>query len=61
MSRLKDFAEMPKVTVNGKEFVDREIFVEYAQRLIDQEIAMEKEERVRTGLEIAAQIFRTLK
>ena len=61
MASIKDFAEMPKVTVNGKEFVDREIFVGYAQRLIDQEIKLEENERVRTGMEIAAQIFCNLK
>lgn len=61
MANIKDFAEMPKVTVNEKEFVDREIFVSYAQRQIDQEIKAEEDERVRTGMEIAMQIFRTLK
>ena len=61
MASIKDFAEMPKVTVNGKEFVDREIFVDYAQRMIDQEINLETDERVRTGMEIVMQIFRNLK
>lgn len=61
MASIKDFAEMPKVTVNGKLFVDREIFVGYAQRQIDQEIKAEEDERVRTGIEIAMQIFRSLK
>ena len=61
MANIKDFAEMPKVTVNGKEFVDREIFVGYAQRMIDKEIKLETDERVKTGMEIATQIFRNLK
>ena len=61
MVSIKDFAEMPKVTVNGKLFVDREIFVGYAQRMIDKEIKLETDERVRTGMEIAAQIFCNLK
>ena len=52
MSSLSEFAHMPKVTVNGKEYVDKELFVRYLSELIDQERKDCTEEQ-RDGLDMA--------
>ena len=52
MGSLREFVHMPKVTVNGKEYVDKELFVRYLSELIDQERKDCTEEQ-RDGLDMA--------
>lgn len=52
MSSLREFVHMPKVTVNGKEYVDKELFIRYFSELIDQERDDCAEEQC-DGLDIA--------
>lgn len=51
---IKDYAHMPEVLINGKVFVDREIFKGYIVNLLEQERKhgyLEEDEKI--GLEIA--------
>ena len=52
MSSIREFVHMPKVTVDGKEYVDKELFVRYLSELIDQERKDCTEEQ-RDGLDMA--------
>lgn len=52
MGSLREFVHMPKVTVDGKEYVDKELFVRYLSELIDQERKDCTEEQ-RDGLDMA--------
>lgn len=52
MSSLREFVHMPKVTVDGKEYVDKELFIRYFSELIDQERKDCTEEQ-RDGLDMA--------
>ena len=52
MGSLREFVHMPKVTVNGKEYVDKELFIRYLSELIDQERKDCTEEQ-RDGLDMA--------
>lgn len=60
MSSLKEFAYMPKVTVNGKEYIDKELFIRYFRELIQQEHKDCTEEE-RNGLDISLNILNSLK
>ena len=60
MSSLREFVHMPKVTVNGKEYVDKELFVRYLSELIDQE-RKDCTEEEQVGLDIALKILQNLK
>lgn len=37
---IKDYADMPLVEINGKVYVDREIFKGYALNLLEQKLKM---------------------
>lgn len=52
MGSLREFVHMPKVTVDGKEYVDKELFIRYLSELIDQERKDCTEEQ-RDGLDMA--------
>lgn len=52
MSSLRELLHMPMVTVDGKEYVDKELFVRYLSELIDQERKDCTEEQ-RDGLDMA--------
>ena len=52
MSSLREFVHMPKVTVDGKEYVDKELFIRYFSELIGQERKDCTEEQ-RDGLDMA--------
>lgn len=52
MSSLREFVHMPKVIVNGKEYVDKELFIRYFSELIEQERKDCTEEQ-RDGLDMA--------
>ena len=54
---IKEYAEMPNVEVNGKVYVDREIFKGYALNLLEQELKDELSIDERTGIEIAMNVI----
>lgn len=60
MSSLKEFAYMPKVTVNGKEYIDKELFIRYFRELIQQE-RKDCTEEERNGLDISLNMLNSLK
>jgi len=60
MSKIREFASMPKVIIDGKEFIDKKLFIEYARELILEErkdCTLDEQ----TGIDIALKIFQNLK
>lgn len=59
---IKDYADMPRVEIDGKLFVDRDIFVGYAINLLQQEINDKTTiPSEKLGLEIAVNIIGNIK
>lgn len=58
---IKEYGSMPEVLIDGKVFVDREIFREYALNLLQQELdtAMSKNEDI--GLRVAMSVIRNIR
>ena len=58
---IKDYAHMPEVLINGKVFVDREIFKGYALNLLKQELDNYMLYEEKFGLEIAIDVISNIK
>ena len=54
---IKDYANMPNVTIDGKVYVDKQIFKGYAINLLEQELKDKLSNEEQTGIEIAMQII----
>ena len=57
MVTIKEYAHMPEVLINGKVFVDKEIFKEYALNLLQQELDDYSLFDEKFGLEIAINVI----
>lgn len=57
MVTIKEYSEMPLVEINGKVYVDREIFKGYALNLLEQELKDELSSGEQIGIEIAMDII----
>lgn len=58
---IKDYAEMPLVEINGKVYVDREIFKGYALNLLEQELKDELSSGEQIGIETAMGVIANIK
>ena len=58
---IKDYAHMPEVLIDGKVFVDRDIFVGYALNLLWQELYNYNLFEEKFGLEIAIDVISNIK
>lgn len=54
---IKDYSDMPLVEINGKVYVDREIFKGYALNLLEQEFKDELSTEEQNGIEIAMHVI----
>lgn len=54
---IKDYADMPLVEINGKVYVDREIFKGYTLNRLEQELKDVSSTDEKTGIEIAMQVI----
>lgn len=54
---ISDYANMPNVEVDGKVYVDKEIFVGYAVQLLEENMEDAQSEDERTGFEVSMQIL----
>ena len=54
---IKDYTNMPKVEIDGKEYVDREIFIGYAINLLHQERLQATTEEEKLGIDLAVNII----
>lgn len=50
---IKEYAEMPRVEVNGKQYIDKDIFVGYVLNLLEEEMKDALSEDEKRGIEIA--------
>ena len=58
---IREYADMPKVTINGRVFVDREIFREYALNLLQQELDTAMSDNEYIGLRVAMSVIRSIR
>ena len=58
---IKDYTDMPLVEINGKVYVDREIFKGYALNLLEQEIKDELTTGEQIGIETAMNVIANIK
>lgn len=58
---IKDYVEMPLVEINGKVYVDREIFKGYALNLLEQELKDELSSGEQIGIETAMGVIANMK
>lgn len=61
MNTIKDYADMPLVEINGKVYVDREIFKGYALTLLKQELKDELSTGEQIGIETAMNVIANIK
>lgn len=54
---ISDYANMPKVEIDGKVYVDKEIFVGYALQLLEENMEDAQSEDEKTGFEVCMQIL----
>ena len=58
---IKEYAEMPKVLVDGRVFVDREIFRNYALNLLQQELDTAMSDNEDIGIRVAMSAIRSIR
>lgn len=58
---IKEYASMPKVEINGKVFVDKELFRGYALHLLTQELKDEMSSEEQLGIETAIHVIANIK
>lgn len=58
---IRDYSYMPKVLVNGRVFVDRDIFIGYALNLLQQELDNYSLFDEKFGLEVAMDVISNIK
>lgn len=58
---IKDYAHMPEVLIDGRVFVDRELFKGYALNLLKQELDNYMLYEEKFGLEIAIDVISNIK
>lgn len=54
---ISDYANMPKVEIDGKVYVDKEIFAGYALHLLEETMKDAQSEDEKTGFEVSMQIL----
>lgn len=54
---IKEYVAMPNVEINGKVFVDKELFKGYALHLLTQELKDELSSGEQIGIEIAMNVI----
>lgn len=58
---IKEYADMPEVLIDGKVFVDREIFRGYALNLLQQELDTAMSDNEDIGLRVAMSVIRNIR
>lgn len=58
---IKDYAHMPEVLIDGKVFVDREVFRGYALNLLQQELDADISLNEDIGLRVAMSVIRSIR
>ena len=58
---IKDYASMPKVLIDGRVFVDRDIFIGYVLNLLQQELDNYILFDEKFGLEVAMDVIENIK
>lgn len=58
---IKDYAHMPEVLIDGRMFVDKEVFKGYALNLLQQELDNYMLYEEKFGLEIAIDVISNIK
>ena len=61
MNTIKDYADMPLVEINGKVYVDMEIFKGYSLNLLEQELKDELSTGEQIGIETAMNVIANIK
>ena len=57
---LSEYVNMPRVTINDKVYVDKEILIAYALDLLACEVKYSENEDEKLGIEMAMQIIENL-
>lgn len=58
---IAEYANMPKVEINGRTFVDKELFRGYALHLLTQELKDELSSGEQIGIEIAIDVIANIR
>ena len=57
----KEYSEMPKVLIDGRVFVDREVFRSYALNLLQQELNTAMSDNEDIGLRVAMSVIEAIR
>ena len=58
---IKEYADMPKVLIDGRVFVDREVFIGYALNLLQQELDTAMSDNEDIGLRVAMSVIKNIR
>lgn len=61
MKTIKEYSKMPKVEIDGRLFVDRELFIGYALHLLNQELKDELSSGEQIGIEVVMNVIANIK